>query len=407
MMEIIKVPFGYLLDWLVSFSGSYGIALILFSLILKIILLPASAKSKKSALKMSRLAPQIKALEIECGDDKNKYQQEVSKLYKKEGVGCTGGCLWSFLPLLILIPLYQVIREPIHYIMHIDKDVAAEIVKWIGEKAPEIMEGNKFYQEMAAAAHIGTYLTELKAAFPAVAQQLRDINFSFLGLNMGQMPSWKFWQFFGANATWQNWGLFLIPFVSAGSQLLGMVAAQAGNNKVITDDKGEVDKEAQATNNNTNKTMMLMMPAMSLYFCFIMPAAISIYWFAQSVFGVAQDLVFNQVYRKTYEEEDMKRREAAAELRAKEAERERIRAERRAKLGEEGMVDPNTSKKKLKQQEEAAKKAAADAYAAAKNPVEEVPSENEDKHFSGDPERPYCRGRAYKANRYGRKADEE
>ena len=128
MMEIIKVPFGYLLDWLVSFSGSYGIALILFSLILKIILLPASAKSKKSALKMSRLAPQIKALEIECGDDKNKYQQEVSKLYKKEGVGCTGGCLWSFLPLLILIPLYQVIREPIHYIMHIDKDVAAEIV---------------------------------------------------------------------------------------------------------------------------------------------------------------------------------------------------------------------------------------------------------------------------------------
>ena len=269
------------------------------------------------------------------------------------------------------------------------------------------MEGNKFYQEMAAAAQIGNYLPELKAAFPAVAEKLRDINFTFLGLNMGQMPNWKFWQFFGENGTWQNWGLFLIPFVSAGSQLLGMIAAQAGNNKVITNDKGEEDKEAQATNNNTNKTMMLMMPAMSLYFCFIMPAAISVYWFAQSVFGVAQDLVFNRVYRKSYEQEDMLRREAAAELRAKEAERERIRAERRAKLGEDGIVDPNTSKKKLQQKEDAAKKAAADAYAAAKNPVEEVPSENEDKHFSGDPERPYCRGRAYKANRYGRKADEE
>ena len=223
---------------------------------------------------------------------------------------------------------------------------------------------------------------------------------------MGKIPSWKFWQFFGENATWANWGLFLVPFVSAASQLLGMLAAQAGNNKVVTDDKGEVDKEAQATNNNTNKTMMLVMPAMSLYFCFVMPAAISVYWFAQSIFGVAQDLVLSRVYRKMYEEEDMKRREAAAALRAKEAERERIRAERRAKLGEEGIVDPNTSKKKLKQQEEAAKKAAADAYAASKNPVQEEPEE-EDKHFSGDPERPYCRGRAYKPTRYGRKADEE
>ena len=157
-MEIITVPFGYLLDWLVQLLGNYGFALIAFSLILKVLLLPASAKSRKSSLKMSRLAPQIKALEIECGEDKNRYQQEVSKLYKQEGIGCTGGCLWSLLPLLILLPLYAVIRNPIQYIMHIDAETAKDIVTWIGASAPNLLSSNNYYHQMEAAAHIGEYL---------------------------------------------------------------------------------------------------------------------------------------------------------------------------------------------------------------------------------------------------------
>lgn len=415
MMEIIKVPFGYLLDFLVSFSGSYGVALILFSLVLKIILLPTSAKSRKSSMKMARIAPQIKALEIECGEDKEKYQKEVSKLYKQEGLGCTGGCLWSFIPLLVLIPLYAVIREPITYIMHIPAEYAAKIVEVIGENVS--LSSNSYYQQMEAAAYVMEYKDAIAAALPAdvaaeIVAKLKEINFSFLGLNLNLLPSWKVWQFFGAGATWQNWGLFLIPILSAGSQLLSMFTGQLSNNKVVTNEKGEQDKDAQNTANSTNRTMMLVMPLMSLYFCFVMPAAISVYWFAQSVFGMLQDIILGRVFRKQYEEEDMKRREAAAELAAKEAERERIRAEKRAeriaKMGEDNLIDPNTSKKKLKQQEEAAKKAAADAYAASKMPAaQEEPEEEFDKHFSGDPERPYCRGRAYKPNRYGRKDDQE
>lgn len=415
MMEIIKVPFGYLLDFLVSFTGSYGIALILFSLVLKIILLPASAKSRKSSMKMARIAPQIKALEIECGEDKNKYQQEVSKLYKQEGLGCTGGCLWSFIPLLILIPLYAVIREPITYIMHVPAEYAAKIVEVI--KANVTLSANSFYQQMEAAAYVMEYKDAIAAALPTevaadVVGKLKDINFSFLNLNLNLIPNWKFWQFFGDGATWQNWGLFLIPILSAGSQLLGMLSGQVSNNKVVTNDKGEEDKAAQDTANASTRTMMYVMPLMSLYFCFVMPAAISVYWFAQSVFGVLQDMVLGRIFRKQYEEEDLKRREIAAQLAAKEAERERIRAEKRAeriaKMGEDNLIDPNTSKKKLKQQEEAAKKAAADAWAASKLPAnEEEPEEQQDKHFSGDPERPYCRGRAYKPTRYGRKEDQE
>ena len=84
--DIVRVPFGYLLDWLDRFANNYGVALILFSLIVKLVLLPMSIKGKKSMLKMSRLAPMAKALEEKYGDDKQKYQVALSQLYKDEGV---------------------------------------------------------------------------------------------------------------------------------------------------------------------------------------------------------------------------------------------------------------------------------------------------------------------------------
>ena len=108
LSDIIRVPFGYLLDWLYTFTNNYGLALILFSLIIKLVLLPMSVKSKKSMLKMSRLSPQVKALESKYGDDKQKYQLAVQQLYKEEGVSMGGGCLWSFIPLIILLPLYYI-----------------------------------------------------------------------------------------------------------------------------------------------------------------------------------------------------------------------------------------------------------------------------------------------------------
>ena len=87
LSDIIRVPFGYLLDWLYTFTSNYGLALILFSLIVKLVLIPMSIKSKKSMLKMSRLAPQTKALEAKYGDDKQKYQMAVQQMYKEEEIG--------------------------------------------------------------------------------------------------------------------------------------------------------------------------------------------------------------------------------------------------------------------------------------------------------------------------------
>ena len=393
LSDLIRVPFGYLLDWLYTFTNNYGLALILFSLIVKLVLLPMSVKSKKSMLKMSRLSPQVKALEAKYGDDKQKYQLAVQQMYKEEGVSMGGGCLWSFIPLIILLPLYYVIREPITYMMHNSRSVSEAIVAFI-QASGENLGKNSYYAQLAAAGHIGDYMDELKALAVTANANLQAMNFQFLGIDLAGIPTFRFWECEG----WGEIGLFLIPVVSAGLQAASMWLSQKMNNQVATNADGEQDADAAKAANQTNATMMLMMPIMSLWIGFSMPAAISVYWIAQAVFGAVQDCILTKHYRKVYEEEDAVKQEIAAKRRAEEAEKERQRALRREQ-NPDGITD-NVSKKKIRQQEKEAAEMAARAYEARKNPVQES---EEKKPLSGDPERPYSRGRAYDPAHYGRK----
>ena len=393
LSDLIRVPFGYLLDWLYTFTNNYGLALILFSLIIKLVLLPMSVKSKKSMLKMSRLSPQVKALEAKYGDDKQKYQLAVQQMYKEEGVSMGGGCLWSFIPLIILLPLYYVIREPITYMMHNSRSVSEAIVAFI-QASGENLGKNSYYAQLAAAGHIGDYMDELKALAVTANANLQAMNFQFLGIDLAGIPTFRFWECEG----WGEIGLFLIPVVSAGLQAASMWLSQKMNNQVATNADGEQDADAAKAANQTNATMMLMMPIMSLWIGFSMPAAISVYWIAQAVFGAVQDCILTKHYRKAYDEEDAVKQEIAAKRRAEEAEKERQRALRREK-NPDGITD-NVSKKKVRQQEKEAAEKAARAYEAKKNPVQES---EEKKPLSGDPERPYSRGRAYDPSHYGRK----
>ena len=396
--DIVRVPFGYLLDWLDRFANNYGVALILFSLIVKLVLLPMSIKGKKSMLKMSRLAPMAKALEEKYGDDKQKYQAALSQLYKDEGVSMGGGCLWSFIPLLILLPLYYVIREPITYMMHNSRSIAAAVVAYIQASGVEL-GGNAYYAQLSAAGHLGEFLDELKALPILEGAKLREISFSFIGIDLASIPTFQFWKW--ENPTWSQIGLFLIPLFSGGFQMLSMFISQKMNNKVATNADGEQDEAAAKTANQTNTTMMLMMPLMSLWIGYSMPAAISIYWIAQAVFGAIQDYFLTVHFRKVYDEEDAIRQELAAKRRAEEDEKERQRALRREQ-NPDGITD-NISKKKLKQQEKEAAAAAAREYEAKKNPA--VASEKEEKKpLSGDASRPYAKGRAYDPSHYGKKA---
>lgn len=406
IVDIIRVPFGYMLEWFYTMTGNYGLALICFGVAIKLILLPVSMKSKKGMMKMSRVAPLAKALEAKYGDDKAKYQAEVMKLYKEEGVSPSGGCLWSFIPLLILIPLYQVIREPMVYMMHLSSEHADIITDLI--MAAENLSASSYYQQMAASNYVGQYLPQIQAAIPELANvTIPSISFDFLGLNLGTVPSWQFWSFTGATA----WGLFCIPLISGGSNWLTMWITQKFNATVATNDKGEQVQGAADAAMGSMKTMLYMMPLMSIWIGFQMPAGMSIYWITQAVVGVAQEFFLTRHFRKYYDKEDEIRRQKAAEQAAIDAAKAEERARRRAE-NPEGYVDPNTSKKKLAAKEKATlaptpgKKLSPAELEAWKKAQEAVP-ENEDKHFSGVEDRPHCRGRSYRAERYGRDTSED
>lgn len=397
--DIIKVPFGYVLEWLYNWTANYGLALILFSLVLKLILYPTSAKSKKSMMKMSRISPQVKLLELKYGDDKESYQKAVQKLYKDENVSMTGGCLWSLIPLIVIIPLYQVIRQPIQYMMHVSSENAVLILEGIKKAAPSLFaHANDYYHQMIAASHVGEYADQIKDWVPDLGKTLHSLNFSFLGIDLGQVPDWKIWKI--ENLNWAAIGLVVLPIVAALTQMLSMLLSQKMNNQVATNAQGERDDAAAAMANQTNKSMMLFMPIMSLVFCFTMPAAISVYWIAQAVFGMIQDYFLTKHYRKIYDAEDEEKRKHAAELARIEAEKEKRRALRREKNPD--LAVENTSKKKLQQRQKEEAEAAAKAY--ARKHAEETgaapeaaPQEQSDAAVG---ERTYARGRAYKADRY-------
>ncbi len=409
MEKIITVPFGALLNWLYELLGNYGFAMIIFAVIVQLVLLPITAKSKKSMMKMSRLQPRIQEIQRKYADDQAKQQEAIQALQREEGatMGC-GGCLWSFVPMLILFPLFIVIRQPIVYMLGETEAVAQQIVDVIKGLNPGLFSSNSYYDQVAAVQAIPQYAEQIKAAIPSIsADTLAGVDCSFLGLNLGSIPqfnvfAWEAW-------TWANIGLFLIPVISAGSQVLQMMISQKMNNSVITDEKGLEDKETaqKSQSAQSTKMMMWMMPLMSLWIGFTVPGVLSLYWFVGGIVRTVEDMLLTKHYRKVYDAEDAARLQRALEQEALEAEKERVRAERRA-ANPEG-ITTNTSKKKLQQkqrsEEQAAKAAAAKEYAAKKGlPVED---EAEPETMSGIPDRPWCKGRNYDPNRYSSQSTEE
>ena len=402
LSDIVTVPFGWLLGFLYEMTSNYGVAMILFAIIVQLVLMPINAKSKKSMMKMSRMQPRIQEIQRKYANDQQKQNEAIQKLQQEEGVGMGfGGCLWSFVPMLILFPLLTVIRQPITYILGESTEVAAQIIAIIKEQAPTLFSNNNYYDQVVAAGEIATYAKEIAAAIPGIsAETLAGINFDFLGINLGAIPDWKFWAWDAFN--WANIGAFLIPLVSTGSQYLQMLISQKTNESVITNEKGVQDKEMAENSQSAQQTksMMLMMPLMTLWIGFTVSAGLSVYWFIGGLVRMISDPIMTKHYRKIYDEEDAIRLQRAMELEAIEAEKERVRAERRA-ANPEGQTQ-NTSKKKLQKklqlEEEAAKAAAAKEYAARRGIVTE---EAEEKScMSGIPSRPYCKGRNYDPNRY-------
>ena len=386
--EIITWPFAKLMVWLYGLTGNYGLSLILFALVVNLVLTPFMAKSKKSMMRSTRLQPRIQELQKRHEGNPQKLNEEMQKLYREEGVNPMSGCLWSLIPFPILIALYSVIRQPITRMMFADVSVVDALKEYFADAVAGLSARSQGYVEIVLTNLAHQNWDAVQKDLAGRIDGLMDINFSFLGLNLGDQPQVStLWQ---GPYTWAAIGLFLIPFVSAGLSYLSMMISQKTNPQTAT------DAQTKASMN----TMNLMMPLMSVWICFVMPAAMGIYWIANSVFGMARDYILTKVYKHQLDVEDADKI-AARSAREQEIEERREETER---LRSEGKTEQNanTSKKKIqageKQKAEERKAALDRAERAARR--ERLGIEEAEKPASQVGNRRYARGRAYDPDRY-------
>ena len=384
--EMITWPFAKLMVLFYNLTNSYGLSLILFSLTVNLVLMPFMAKSKKSMLRTTRLQPKIQEIQRRHEGNQQKLNAEMQKLYQEEGVNPMSGCLWSMLPLFLLIPLYSIIRMPITRMMGADSSVVDKLSELFSEEVAGLSARAAAYKEIVltnlAHANWDSIPAELKS------QGLMDIDLNFLGLPLGDTPDWRV--LFSGPWTWAAIGLFLIPLLCTFLSWLSMKVATATNPQTAQNPQSE----------GMSKSMNAMMPLMSLFFCFMMPAAMGIYWMANSFFIMIRDYFLTKYYKKQLDIEDAERLAARSqrekELEAKREETERLKAEGKTE------VNVNTSKKKLQaseKQQNAERRAAAEkAERAARR--ERLGVQEIEKPASQVGNRRYARGRAYVPDRY-------
>ena len=365
-MGIILTPFAWLLLRLYEFCG-YGLALILFAIIVKTILFPVTLQGKKSMIKTTMLSGKMQQLQKQYGKDRERYNMEVQKLYEREKVNPMGGCLWSLIPIALLMVLYFIIREPLTYFMNL----TADQVKTVAEVTGIANEGAYPQIAMASALGVPEVLSKVQAALGEAGSNLFAMDFSFLGINLANTPSWKFWE---GGLSWASVGLFLLPLVSTAVSFLSMKVSMETNKINQQTQNSQMDR--------TNKTMMYTMPLVSLWIGYTVPAGLSIYWIAQYFVTIVQEIICSKMLKKDYEAarkaaEERERQEKEDEKRRK----EEARLERARRIEEE---KKNRGKKKPGQK---------------KN--DEPEQEGVNKNDSREGIRAYARGRAYIPDRFG------
>ena len=358
----ICVPFAWILRLFYNLTGSYGLALILFTLIVKLVLLPFQLKSKKSMIRMNRFQPKMREIQEKYANNQQKMNEELQMLYASEGINPMSGCLWSLLPFPIIIALYSIIRQPLSRFMLLSSEVIEQvrgIAAGLGYTAAETGGRTAFYEEIQLTQFINDHFD----AFAGI-KGLMKVDYNFLGVDLTVMPGdvWK--QVFTGG--WPIIGLVLIPIISAALSFYQSKVAMAGSGQQKADDPSA----------RSGRMMMYMMPLMSLWIGFTLPAALGVYWIANSVFQIIQDVILNRYFSTQMEAEETEKERAKREARV---------AKMLAAREQQKALQEQMNKGKPKKQEK-------------KQPEKKGPTTSDAGRIGN---RPYARGRSYDPEHYG------
>ena len=296
MFEFFANLFGYLLQFLYGLINNYGIAIILFTVIIKIVLLPLSIKQQKTMKKSSELQEKMKVIQFKYKSDPEKMNQEMMSLYKSENMSPFSGCLTAIVQLLLLLSIFYLVRSPLTFMEKIPTENINHYVQQLQESGKAV---SQVYPEIDLIREY-QFLKE-KNPEDANVDKL-NIQMNFLGLDLSKIPQ--------QNMT--DYTVYIIPALYILSSFISIrmtTAMQMKNANKQKEEKATIDgttgKELipQEENNEmdavmqTNKMMSWMMPIMSISIAFIAPLGLALYWLISNILMIVERLILNKVVK--------------------------------------------------------------------------------------------------------------
>lgn len=275
MYDIIGYPFGWLMWLLYQIAHNYMFDLILFTVITKLLLLPITIKQQKNTARMSLFQPKLQELKKKYGNNQQKYQEEMQKLYEREGVNPASSCLPMFIQMFLLFGIYDVVNKPLTHILRMSKDGVNSFIEIAKNLGCEIGKGSLQSQLNAL-----NFFKQNPDAFKGYLDSntfdaLNNFKIEFFGINFGQIPTW-------------GWNLIiLIPILSGVTALLSGFISQQINKK---------NNPAMQGQGATMGMMLLFAPIMSFWIAFRVPAGVGFYWIISNIFIIIQTIVISKIY---------------------------------------------------------------------------------------------------------------
>ena len=263
---------GYLLWFLYGIFKNYGVAIIFFTIIIKAVLFPLSVKQQKSMASQAKLTEKQKEIQKRCGTDKARYNEEMAKLYEKENVSPMSGCVLSLLPFPIMLGIYYSVIMPLSNTLHIASDTVAKATEYV-QRIPGVTSSVSQYAELDIVknwALLKDHLTMFSAQDVEKIESFTS-GFKFLGLDLLKTP--------------QNAGilefLWIIPVLCLLSSWLMTFY---------------MNKSSGVKQQGCMKWTMYLLPLISVYWSFIMPAAVGFYWVLSSLTSGVQSIITNKFF---------------------------------------------------------------------------------------------------------------
>ncbi len=325
-MDILGTPLGWIMKWLYELTTNYGLSIVLFTLITKVLLFPLAIKQQKGMVKMASFQPKLEALSKKYGNDKQKLQQAQMELYQKEGYSPLSGCLPMLIQLPILFGLINVIYRPLTHIFSFAEETITEAITiaetalgGLNNYAPELSVVEAFIKDPALFANVEGFDVTKLATFQV------DL-FGISGLSILAQPSFAFNM------------LLLIPIFSG---LTSLLLSWFSQKMAVT---------GQSAGAGSAKTMMYMMPLISVFFSFQVPVGVGFYWVCQNVIGIAQTLIVNKMYnpREIAEKARQEQEEAEEKERQERIEAKKAIAAKRASKDTKNATDEENEEQKQK-----------------------------------------------------------